>query len=47
MRARLQDREWSCLIFLGVMFLVLIIIAYTTKDCVDPAVQNFFNSQKI
>jgi len=47
MRARLQDREWSFLISLGVMFLVLIIIAYSTKDCVDPAIQNFFNGEKI
>jgi len=47
MRARLQSREWGLLISLIVMFLMLIIIAYSTKDCVDPSIQNFFNAEKI
>ncbi len=47
MRARLQSREWGLLTSLIVMFLVLIIIAYSTKDCVDPSIQNFFNAEKI
>jgi hypothetical protein len=47
MRARLQSREWGLLISLIVMFFVLITIAYSTKDRVDPSIQNFFNGEKI
>lgn len=46
MKAQLRSREWGFLISLVVMFLVLVIVAYSTKDCVDPSIQNFFNAKK-
>jgi len=46
MRAQLQSWEWGFLISLIVMFLVLVIVAYSTEDCVDPSIQNFFNAKK-
>jgi len=46
MRAQLQSWEWGFLISLIVMFLVLVIVAYSTEDCVDPSILNFFNAKK-